>query len=538
MTNPITMATGLVAGLGVALNKAKNEAALFNSEFRELINLNLDKTPFQKALLKSDVLRMAKDKGFDPLKTSTAFYDVQSITGKYGYDVGKITEMGGNFAQVLRSDFNKTIAGSAQAMEIYGFDVNRLDNYLASLYKTVMAGKTSFDEVTTVQVEYANAAASVGQTFDQANKVYAAFSKATKSVNIAATMTKTAFEDLTKKSTLEGLNKIGVSVFDAKGQMKGVDTILQNLIPKLKTMTDLEYARLKEEIGGSEGLRGLFDQARNSADKMLASFDLFDRTEFKMSEALKEASKDINHINDQINNKLKVSWINLGQTVLPVWVSLKTEILSIIDDINNSMYDKVRSYYRIFDQGKYRQMGSIRSQQYQNEGYGNARDKYVEMFRGNLSELTESELKAKMDALQEERKKINTPPKYKPLGWTDQDEADASNKLQGFNRFFNEVSLALKNKNFDAISELYGSGTGSSSGGEGSGGGTGGTDVSKGLQDIAGGGTQLKNVTVNIEKLNESININTTNFSDSASDIEKKLTELLVRSVSGAEQVL
>lgn len=532
MTNPITMAIGLVGGLGMMLNKAKNEAALFNNEFRELINLNLDKSPLQRNELKRNVLNTAGSEYFDPLKTSTGFYDVQSITGKYGSEVKKIVSQAGTFAQVMRSDFNKTIAGSAQAMEIYGFNIDRVDDYLASLYKTVMVGKTTFDQLTTVQVEYANAAASVGQSFDQANKIFSAFSKVTKTVNIAATMTKTAFEDLTKKSTLDGLQKIGVKIFDAKGQMRGVDEILEDLIPKLKTMTDLDYAKLKENVGGSEGLRGLLDMARNSADKLLGSFELFDKTKFSMNDALKEAQKDINYINDQINNELKVSWINLGESVLPIFISLKKEVLIMVDkmsalikgsdqinqEISQQSADNIKSKYE----------GMLGRAHLMSESEFNAnQDSLISLYQN--AEAIRKSFGTDMESIMEYKNKhggsINNARnqlKYDRERWT---------KIAG--TYMELIKLFPEYRSNSANNPFLSPGDD----GDGTGGTTDG-GVKKGLQDISGGGTQLRSVNVAIEALVKELNINTTTLSESAPEAEQKITEMLVRSVAGAEQII
>ncbi|MFK5856845.1 MAG: hypothetical protein QM503_11985, partial [Bacteroidota bacterium] len=62
--------------------------------------------------------------------------------------------------------------------------------------------------------------------------------------------------------------------------------------------------------------------------------------------------------------------------------------------------------------------------------------------------------------------------------------------------------------------------------------------ISKGLTDISGGGTQMRNVTIHIDRLNENININTTTLSEATPEIEAQLTESLIRAIGGAEQII
>lgn len=344
LANPITLTAGAVGLLGTALNKAKNEAAAFNTEFRQLHNLNLDKSPFGISGIKQGVFNTAYSKGFDASKTSTAFYDVQSIAGIQGLDARRLIEKTGMFSRVMQSDFNQTISGTAQVMDIYGLSVNRADDYLSSMYKTVMVGKTTFDEMSRVQVEYASAASAAGQSYDNANKVFAAFSKTSKSVDIAATLTKTAFQDLTKKSTLQGMKKLGVDVFDVQGNMRGVDEILQQLVPKLKTMSEERFAVLKEEIGGSEGIKGMLDLAKSKADGLLESFELFNSSDMDYGKALRAFHEDVNELNKTLENKTKVLLSEIGQDLIPFWNSLQQQKIDFLDGVRNVTSGDVKWY--------------------------------------------------------------------------------------------------------------------------------------------------------------------------------------------------
>ncbi|MFK5855375.1 MAG: phage tail tape measure protein [Bacteroidota bacterium] len=519
--NPLTMAAGGVGLLAMGLSRAKDEAVAFNNEFRELINLNLDKTTSQTDNLKNQVLQTSYDAGFNPLQTSTGFYDVQSITGEYGAVVQNVVETAGSFAQVMRADFNKTVAGSAQAMEIYGFRVNKVDDYLSSLYKTVMVGKTTFDQLTQVQVEYANAAASVGQSFDQANKIFAAFSKVNKTVNIAATMTKTAFEDLTKKSTLQGLKQIGIHVFDAKGQMRGVDTILEDMIPKFKTMSDFEFASLKEKIGGSEGLRGLLDMARNSGDKLLQSLNAFDKAEFNSVDAYKKALQDVTFLNDQLSNKLSASWIGLGDSLLPVWSNLKLLSIGILDNTRNANDNIGDVWNSFFNMPKLITDKALGYNTVVNSRSGHAKTKYEAAIGDVNSKTPLSEVgdlrKQIVGDLKIANEKANTK--------GSETLRDAyKNQALALGSLLEQLEI---NKTLDPSGNP-------STGTEGSG-----TDgkISKGLTDISGGGSQMRNVNIQIDSLIKELIIQTNTLSEATPEIEAKLTESLVRAIGGAEQI-
>lgn len=62
--------------------------------------------------------------------------------------------------------------------------------------------------------------------------------------------------------------------------------------------------------------------------------------------------------------------------------------------------------------------------------------------------------------------------------------------------------------------------------------------INQGLSDVSGGGKSVRNVTVNITKLVESININTTNLKEGSAEIKKQIEEYLLRAIQGSEIAL
>ena len=98
--------------------------------------------------------------------------------------------------------------------------VDKLDEFNRSAYATVKVGVTTFDQLAKVQSVYAGAAASSNQSFDTANKFLALFTVKTKSVDEAATLTKSMFNDLTKDTTIKAFKKVGISLYENNGKIK------------------------------------------------------------------------------------------------------------------------------------------------------------------------------------------------------------------------------------------------------------------------------------------------------------------------------
>lgn len=353
ITNPLVLATALIVGLVSILGTATSKAAEFNNEFLELRNLNLDKTKEQIDALNDTVLNLSFAKGFDPQKTSRAFFDIQSATGKFGEEVEQIVSKIGVFSRAVKSDFNESIEGGAKAMGIFQFGAERLDEFLASSFKTVQVGITTFDQLAKSQVEFAGAAAAAGQDFNEANKLFAVFTKTAKSVDIAATLTKTAFQDLTKKSTIAGFKLIGVSLFDTNGEMRKLDDVIGDLAPKLKGLSDIQFAKLKEAIGGSEGIKALLDQVRIAGDDVLGTFKEFDKVKVDMSKLTGNANEDFTILKDIIGQQINVLFIKLGQKILPPIISAMKFFSGLLQGLQGPFSEMSASAlaFRIFIEG-------------------------------------------------------------------------------------------------------------------------------------------------------------------------------------------
>jgi len=334
LKNPLAIAAAGVVGLGVLFQASTAQAAEFSYGFRQLSMLNVDKPMQDLKALKGMVQDTAFQKGFDPNSTSKAFFDVQSVTGKYGGEVKDIVAKQGEFAQLMQADFNSWIAGTAKAMANYGFGAEKLDEFNRAAFATVKTGVTTFDELSQVQSVFAGAAASAKQEFSAANKVFSLFTVKVKSADEAATMTKSLFNDLTKQTTIDAFKKIGISMYDNSGKFKQADKIMLELNSKFKELgkSDKSLIALKNQFTGSEGLIGFIQAAMDSTGQLQTTLSSFDSAEFGLNKALAIAKEDINYINQQLENKTKVSMVKLGEAWMPIKQKIASGLTSALEN--------------------------------------------------------------------------------------------------------------------------------------------------------------------------------------------------------------
>lgn len=334
--NPIALAAAGVVAIGKGIDYTTQKAADFNTEFRALANLNLDKSRKEIDSLRRMVLNTSFDKGFNTEKAITGYFDVQSTTGKFGKEVKEIVEKQGEFANLMQADFNNYIAGTAKGMANFGFGVDKLDEFNRSAYATVKVGVTTFDQLAQVQSVYAGAAASNNQTFDTANKLLALFTVKTKSVDEAATLTKSMFNDLTKDATIKAFKKVGINVYDTTGKIKQADSLMLELNKKFAGLdSNKKVIALKNQFSGSEGLIAMIQAATDKSGQLQSTFNSFSQTKLDMDKTMELAKSDLNYKNEILRNKLETLEIEIGTSLLPLKYKIAELKLAVIELVNN-----------------------------------------------------------------------------------------------------------------------------------------------------------------------------------------------------------
>ncbi len=316
--NPYVLIMGGLVALTALFGKATHEARLFNHEFLQIRQLNLDKNQRELGKYKEQIRDTAFRIGTDLGESTKAFYDLQSATGVYGDDAVAIFEKVGRYSIATGAKIGDSINSTTKAMKAYGLGVQDIDRYLISNAKTVQVGITTFDELARVQTEYAGAVAGAGQDFNTGNKIFAAFTSIAKDSNTAATMTKSAFEGLTQANTVKGLKSIGISLYNSKGQMRDLSNVMEEVSGKFKKMTPKQIDQLINQIGGPEGLRNLFIKLKTGADDFHKTLTSFDASQYNLDQALKNAKGDVTVLSGIVKNQLNTTLSKLGEMFLPL----------------------------------------------------------------------------------------------------------------------------------------------------------------------------------------------------------------------------
>lgn len=319
LANPY-VAAGAAAVAGAALMAgATAKAAEFNSEFRKLANLNLDKTPAELKQLNSSVLNLALTTGQSAIKMSNAYFDVESATGEYGKSVETVLSKVSAYSIATQSDYNEAINSTLKSMTNFKIGTKDIDVILKANYATVQTGLVTYSKLAQVQTEYASSAAGANQTIGEANKLFSVFTQATKNADIAANVTKTTFDAFSDGKFIGVLDKLGVSVYDKHHKFKSLTEIVKGIVPVFGKMNDQQFNTVKDAIGGNEGLMMLMNMARTNGDKLLNTFAQFDKVlgGFDLNKQLQLANGDFTQLKQIVGEQVNTVLIMLGQKTLP-----------------------------------------------------------------------------------------------------------------------------------------------------------------------------------------------------------------------------
>lgn len=551
---------GVAAAIGGGLISATNKYRQFQTEFTQLENLNLDKSKGEIKALEKQVLDSAYKVGANPIDISKGFFDVQSGTGFFGKGVADIVEQTKQFSTAVQSDFNTTLEGAIKGIRNFNLESKDIGKFFESSAKTVQVGIVTFEQLARVQTDYAGAANTANQSVDSANKLFAVFTTKAKSAEEAATLTKGAFTDLFKEASQSSFQKLGISLFDKQtGKAKQLDQIVGELNDKFRPLrgNDRALNSLVNQFTGSEGLVQLIGEVAKNGDNMLKTFEAFDRTEFSLEKALKNAKGDLDVMSSIVKNKLDVSLTRIGEKLVPYIVdgfkyldetilpNLETKLPSIIAGLERGVSAIAKTIeqigkaitfidrevekldnYRVIDrkQNKANEDKLIREQGFPIEAKGldiKAKDFIARNFKeslvGNEQATNDFIDKAKRAGILDDPKAQQIIAKRLAGKSTGIDEyLDKANSL-------NERINSLGSPKTDAPT------------GKPSPAGASSSQLAGNIRGVVAGGDQVRNINVTIQKMTGIENLNTTTIKESTAQIERAIRELLVKSVRDSE---
>ncbi len=249
-------AVGVVA-LGYALVKSVQSAATFEKKMSELQAVTKANTATMKTMSKA-ALDLGASTGVGATEAAGALTEL----AKGGLDANtSIAALSGTIALAQAGDLEladaaTTVVKSLSLFSLAGADAGHVADGLASA-----ANATSMDVKDFAQAlaQGGSAAAAAGFSFDDTINVMASMANKFQSGSDLGTSLKTTLVQMANPSAKAAaeMDRLGISIFKANGEIKPVASIVSMLGNRFKGMSDKQKLSTAATIAGTDGMRTL-----------------------------------------------------------------------------------------------------------------------------------------------------------------------------------------------------------------------------------------------------------------------------------------
>ncbi|MBS1940153.1 MAG: phage tail tape measure protein [Bacteroidetes bacterium] len=325
MTGPLVALAGplAIAGAGMmAFSKAQAALEKFEPAGRELRLANLDKSPAEQQALRGHMLDFSVQNSLDPTEAVNAYISTQRTTGRGGKAVEDYVALVGKAAQAVNQPMQEMVTSTAKALDGFNLPLEKAGELMDNNLKAMAVGGMTYDELSRAQQDYTTAARRTNQTLGSANALYAVMAKYGKDAGGAGLQLAGAMENIGKPKTVKGLKTLGVRVFDARGNMRQMTDVAQDLVPALAKLNDVQYAQLRQQFGGNTGLLALLDTARTSGQGLLDTLQKFNTTDVSMKGQIEAMQNDTDLAAQNVENRMNAAWTRAGEGMKPIFNGL------------------------------------------------------------------------------------------------------------------------------------------------------------------------------------------------------------------------
>jgi len=556
ISNPIVLATTAIIALGTALYKAGDYAEHFQTGMAK-INATAQLSQPKLDELRGTIIDLGKNSSADLASLPDAFEKILSQVGDVDTSLS-IFKTALKGSQAGFADVNVVAGALAQTLSIVGKQNTTAAEVMDTLFAAKRVGAGEFADFATYMPQLIAAGKNLNLSFKDTAGLFAYMTGKGQSAADAAVLMQNAFTALGKSEVQKGMAGAGVKIFDKNGAMRDIKDIIGDMQKRMSGLSDQSKSNLLENMG----LRDV--QAKNA-------FSILTSDVGKLNEALSSTRDAVGETNSALEytknpatenaimmNKFKAIFLEIGYVVMPYihafFNAIGNAILNIIDGIkewykqSTFAQDVVALIGASFQAIWWilQQIGTLLGWLYDHIL------KPIFDVLGWIYEKIRSAVMAVIEWVQgsETMQKIWLGMKLAvsaigdALSWiydhTIQPIVDALSwiydKISGLFGGGDELKVSVAQNmttRSEGIKDALKPRETKQKGKNGLNG-----KLQEGIDSISDGGKSIRNVTVNITKLVESLNVNTTNLKDGAADIKKAVEEYLLRAVQGSEIAL
>lgn len=304
------------------VSKSLHAAEAYKPKARDLALANMDLSPAEQQSQRDRVVNLAGVHGLDLAKTTDAYIATQRASHRKGPVVDDFVSGSALMARNLGMEQVPFAKDSAETLKAFNLPLEQSDRLWKSNLNTMALAGSSYADLMQAQQRYALSANQSNQTLETANGLYSALVRNGTDSAKAGSLVASTMEGIAKPKTTKGLEGIGVRVFDAKGQMRQMTDVARDLVPALARMNDQQFSNLRNGIGGNTGVLELLDQARTSGNALIDSLNKIGTMDVANSEQWKQYNAQMEEAANGTSAKMTAAWTLIGNAIKPVLDSI------------------------------------------------------------------------------------------------------------------------------------------------------------------------------------------------------------------------
>jgi len=336
-TNPVAagaaVATGLVAAAKQAADFEKNMAK---------VNVTAQLSQGELKKLSADILDTGKAVGLSDIsKAPDAFNRIISA----GLNVQQSMALLKPTLQAAKAGFTdvETVAAAAvSTMNASG--ITDATNLYDILFATLNKGNAEFADIAQYLPKIIPDARGAGISLEETAGAFAYLTAQGYQAEAAASRLQNVFKALGDSDRIAAFKKIGVDVFDAQGQMRGIMPIIQDLSGALAGLTEQQRARVFDTLGLDMEASSAINSLTQDTAKLAEILGFVGNSAGQFEQAISNAANSTDTWNS-VMGKLQVIIIKTGQVALP----LLNAGLTAVDWALNAVFAAANTLSNLFN---------------------------------------------------------------------------------------------------------------------------------------------------------------------------------------------
>lgn len=224
------------------------------------------------------------------------------------------------------TDIETTASAAVGVMNSSGRDVNEVYD---TLFQTVVSGNAAFKDIAQYLPKIIPIARNAGFALGETAGAWAFLTAQGATSESATTLAQNAFKSLADPTKIKAFKQMGIAIYDSKGKIKPLVSIIDQLTKKTAGLSDLSRANFYGKLGLDAEAASFFAFATQDAGKFRKVIDEVTNSQGALGRAYKNSLSPMDSWMI-VQNALKVEMIGIGNIFLPIVSKIGDKVLGMI----------------------------------------------------------------------------------------------------------------------------------------------------------------------------------------------------------------